>query len=151
MTRSTLLFTAAAALGLAACANIWGMQELSAGDSGSDAETTPDHVTSGGEDARDSEEDASGDADDAATLKEAAAEAGESDAGDDGAAAMAACMAACPSGCCDTLAHCQGGTAASQCGGGGLACTSCYGMSCPPFSPSMCCTSHQCTCATVCF
>ena len=72
------------------------------------------------------------------------------DADADDGAAMARCMTIC-AGCCDSQGICQGGTTVSACGTGGSACLNCpVAKKCTILTPSSCCTSSACACATVC-
>ena len=147
-------------VGIVACANIWGFDDLTLGpDSGSEDATTSNAPEAGGDaeaDAVGVRNDSGGEAADAHVSGEdgeageaeaaAAREAGARDAGGDGAAA-AQCKAICKTGCCDSSGFCQAGTLASACGGGGAACATCSGP-CPLGPPCCVATSKQCGCTT---
>jgi hypothetical protein len=159
-------------LGVAACANVWGFDDLTlALDGGSrDATTASDALVGAADSGGDAEVDAGDDgydsvdagdssyASDAPAVSDAPSygEGGEGggpndgavkDAGGDGAAA-AACKKICPMGCCDPAGRCLGGTATSACGTGGNACEACPASACTLASPCCGATSQQCGCAT---
>jgi hypothetical protein len=149
--RASFWLAAASILGAAACADVWGMKDLSEGvEGGADATSVPAEA---GNDEPDALTDAEGsDADDSLDAGDALADGASSEAGDgatgDGgdAAAQEACLAKCLSGCCDTAGNCQKGTSTSACGPVGHACAVCN-ASCS-FATANCCNSSQtCTCA----
>jgi hypothetical protein len=154
MTRRSLGLAVVAALWVGACADVWGLKDLSVGeDAGTEDATAPVEASGGGEDVRSPEPDGpavepgdSSAADDA-PLDAIGHEAGV-DAGSDGAS-LSGCAAACHSGCCDSSGQCQKGTSQYACGSGGGACAICN-ASCPVFTPTSCCSSQACTCLTIC-
>lgn len=67
----------------------------------------------------------------------------------DGAAdAIAACQAIC-AGCCDSIGHCELGTATDVCGVGGALCQSCAGQSCIITSSPCCKSNGGCGCEVI--
>ena len=154
------------AAGLAACANVWGFDDLTTAspDDASSIATKDgaDDVSEGSVQAEASDTDDGSDA----TLVDAQA-AGPDGSGRDGGdagrssdaasdadandgAAMASCAANCP-GCCDSQGTCQKGTAVSACGTGGKACLDCpVADKCTLLTTSSCCNSSACACATIC-
>ncbi len=150
-----------ALLGLAGCADVWGMKDLSQGDGGPDA-TADGNAAEGGDDG---ESDGSGDegivesggeAGDAIAL-DGESEAGPGDAamGDGGNdAAIAMCQTICPTtGCCDAQGLCHTSTmlGPTVCGSGGNLCQDCKAtMSCSVLVPNACCitSTGKCGCET---
>ena len=153
--------------GLAACANVWGFDDLTAaspddasssatndggddvseGSVQADASDTDDGSDATLVDAQDAGPDGSGrDGGDAGRSSDAASDADANDG-----AAMARCMGICPTGCCDSQGTCQSGTAVSACGTGGKACMNCpVAEKCTIITTMSCCNSSACACATVC-
>jgi hypothetical protein len=162
------------ALALAACADLWGFDDLTLAPDGASATATSD----GGEgDVSSGEAGAAGDTsdseagsdsglpeDDGAPSDGAGAGGDRGDSGDGGnpkdaasdgeandGAAMARCQSICTSGCCDTEGICQQGTATDTCGTGGRACVNCSKtQSCPLPGIGPCCTSSACGCSATC-
>jgi hypothetical protein len=154
MRRRALWLALASALGAAACADVWGMKDLTVEvDGGVDATSTPpDDANDEAAAVTDAEET------DAASLEagDAMADGPSSEAGDgaiddggDAAAMVAACLTSCTSGCCDTGGKCQKGTSVSACGSPGHVCAVCN-ASCLPTQSNCCNSSLVCTCALLC-
>ena len=145
-------------LGLAACANVWGLEDLGGSDGGrTDATATtadpPDGTGADGETAVGDSADPDGSpaAGDAAPARDASDPSQASDApveAEGGALtdAMVTCQAHCPDGCCDSTGTCQTAEAISACGKGGAACQDCTQTSCWPISPCCSPSSKACAC-----
>jgi hypothetical protein len=147
-------------LGMVACANVWGFQDLTAGpDADVRDATTESQPDDEGQAAIDAAVDAPPAGDDSASFDAQgdarSPDAGEGgvvireggvrdagDAGDDGGAA-AECRRICTSGCCDSNNYCQQGTATAACGSAGATCQSCG--ACPALQTA-CCTGGACVC-----
>jgi hypothetical protein len=143
-------------IGLIACANVWGFQDLTTESDGGLPEAAAPTSDAPGDDAessRDAAQEASGEPEDSAFLdarddarsRDAGApkaDGGANDGGDDGAAA--ACRGICVTGCCDSNNICQAGTSTSACGSGGVACEAC---SCKALQLT-CCVRGGCACET---
>jgi hypothetical protein len=150
---------------LAACASIWGFQDLKAGDAGVDVAESDDAnpVAEGGGEAGDATEpgDTGGGDDaslaqdvesdmDARAVRDAARDASnalDAAAGGDAVAFMK-CMAIC-SGCCDPAGTCVTKPSTTACGVKGVACDNCSMTQTCPFASTLCCgaTSGICGCA----
>jgi hypothetical protein len=151
--------------GLAACANVWGFDDLTAAspdDASPIATDGGDDVSEGSVQADASDMDGGSDAT-LVDVQDAGPDGSGRDGGDSGrssdaasdadandGAAMAWCMANC-AGCCDSQGTCQVGTAVSACGTGGKACLDCpVADKCTLITTTSCCNSNACACATVC-
>jgi hypothetical protein len=149
--RAPLWLAVASTLGAVACADVWGMKDLTEGvEAGLDATAAP--ADANDEPDSDQSEAEAADADDSLDAGDASADAASSVAGDgaigDGgdAATLQNCLATCLAGCCDTGGKCQKGTTTAACGSPGHACAVCN-ASCG-FGFSNCCNTNQnCTCA----
>jgi len=148
-------------LGVVACANVWGFDDLTSRDGGPQDATTrvdafappvesgPDAADDGVGDVADSSGDASdamgtGEGGEGGESDATAREGGPGDAGNDGATA-AECKASCQTGCCDANNHCQAGSTPSICGSSGGACQDCSSHSCGTLQAT-CCVSGACAC-----
>ncbi len=156
---------AGAAVCLAACASIWGFQDLKAGDAGVDVAESDDAnpLAEGGGDTDDASEpgDAGGGDDaslaedvksdmDARATRDAARDASSALDAADGADAVAfmTCMDHC-GGCCDPAGKCVTTPSTTTCGMGGVACDNCSKTQTCPFASTPCCgaTTGICGCS----
>jgi hypothetical protein len=168
VTAGRAALVAAFGFNVLACANIFGFDDLTLNPDASTAPPAPDGGKGGGGDdaVADAETESSTPGDDAPETDDTGLDSSEplfdatpdgnvvgdadtsrdaagtrSDAGDGGL--MAACMLIC-SGCCDSNAHCQGGSTTAVCGTGGQLCSKC--PSCGGVD-TVCCTKGVCGCA----
>jgi hypothetical protein len=164
VTKRTRWVLVAPLLGVVACANVWGFDDLTlAQDGGTSDATTPsdDQATiSEGGGGEDGEADGTagddafrGDAADAADGRGEGGEGGSiraGDAGDGGDAGLltAYCAGHC-AGCCDSNGQCVNKVTITACGMGGAMCVDC--PACSGLGASPCCgtTTGQCGCLTV--
>ena len=153
-------------LGVVACANIWGFEDLTLSPPDAalqDATMPSDAPGTVSEAGGDAEVDAfaegdvfGGDAADARVYGEGGmgdgghpGEGGAKDAGDD--AAIPYCKANCPMGCCDSTGHCVTILSPRACGTAGATCVDCTtttGATCTAVTPACCgSTTGQCGCS----
>jgi hypothetical protein len=157
-------------LGVAACADVWGFQDLTASDGGPPDATSMNDARSGAPEsgAGDAEADAAeeegdsgqevgedarsdGEAGKAGDSGGVSREGGLSDGGDGGdGAAVIACEGVCM-GCCDAQGICHTTTSTTVCGASGTACQDCTtpAHKCTVIGESPCCGTSGCGCAAL--
>jgi hypothetical protein len=161
LVRNALAFLGAAVC-LAACANIWGFQDLKEGDAAVEIPTDAPSPAEAGEagDATEPADTSAGDdatlADDASSHKDASpardAAHDASDASDANlvvdATAFQLCQKIC-GGCCDPSGTCVSQATTAACGKGGVACVDCTMTQSCVIAYAPCCgpTTSTCGCA----
>ena len=163
-TAAAFAFIGAAAC-LAACANVWGFEDLNVGDASAGIAASDDASRAGGDGESDDATEADGAlADDASVARDArsdgnvgplrdAGRAGSkngSDASETDATALTTCKATCSDGCCTAAGKCITTEATNTCGKGGAACVDCtMTQTCLAVAYAPCCdtTSGACGCA----
>lgn len=155
-------------LGVAACANVWGFQDLTASDGGPpDATSMTDAPVAAQEagagdaeaDAADQEGDSHvagedarsdgpiGDAGDGGGVSREGGPADGGNAGD--SAAVALCETICTMGCCDSQGICHSTTTTKVCGPAGTACQDCSTHTCSVLTETPCCGTSGCACQSI--